>query len=34
MYWKNPNKIVLMTMVFEAIKDAMSRKGYIQEWMS
>lgn len=33
-YWKNPNKIIFLKMVLEAIKDSMLRKGYCeQEWM-
>ena len=32
-YWKNPEKLICLKMTFEAIKESMLRKGYIQDWM-
>jgi len=32
-YWRNPQKILFLKMLFEAISDSLSRKGYSQLWM-
>ena len=29
-YWRSPQKIVLLKMIFEAISDSLSRQGYSQ----